>query len=467
MTDSESSSESKSSKKSMFEEIQVIELNRSNFQQIWPYLLISIKSADFIGLDLELSGLGGKGLRSKDIQERYQAIREAAKTRSILSLGIATLKLVQKNEKKKRLRYQAQVFNIITLSEKPFTIEPNALKFLARHNFDFNKLIKLGVQFQGASGQCPLKALFFELFSSSSSLCLHNGLVDLAFIYQQFYGAELPDNLDKFCCNLADLFPLDFLPVLDSKYLAEYSTRLPSSYLEYVFRRSQGDNLLERENSRFWVDVVFPEHRMEIVKQSMDVVKCALPDGFPNHPIPVDLHNHVCNSFAHHGFCQNPQNCVKLHDVDSAIDLQRIKENKKAFKRKRRYHNIISEGVVEEQLENEMEWKKAKFENNLKVRDIKEKIVNRMAENGLHRAGVDAFMTAFSVIFQQRLELARDNSVSVEHANKLPLSGKDQPLQLTHRQIIGTFENHEHLENLAKIEKNREFVRNNAAKSMK
>lgn len=64
-----------------FSEIRVIEVNRDNFAKIWPYLLVCIKSADFTAIDLELSGLGGKGLRSRDIAERYQAIRDAAHTR--------------------------------------------------------------------------------------------------------------------------------------------------------------------------------------------------------------------------------------------------------------------------------------------------------------------------------------------------------------------------------------------------
>ncbi|EFO88694.1 hypothetical protein CRE_06714 [Caenorhabditis remanei] len=219
-----------------FSEIQIIEVNRDNFSKIWPYMLVCIKSADFIAMDLELSGLGGQGLRSKDVQERYRAIRDAAHTRSILSVGITTMKLIHKSEKRRSLRYETQVFNLLTLSEKPFTIEPSALQFLAKHSFDFNRLIQSGVQFQGVN--CPLKTLFRELLGSSSTLCLHNGLIDLAFLYKQMYGVDLPETLDEFVNNLSDLFPDDFLPVADSKYLAEYQTRYTSSYLEYVFRRT-------------------------------------------------------------------------------------------------------------------------------------------------------------------------------------------------------------------------------------
>uniref|UniRef100_A0A8R1IZI9 Uncharacterized protein n=1 Tax=Caenorhabditis japonica TaxID=281687 RepID=A0A8R1IZI9_CAEJA len=123
----------------------------------------SSKSSDQIPpfSEIELSGLGGKGLRSKDVQERYKAIRDAANTRSILSVGICTMKLIRKSEKRRALRYETQVFNLLTFSEHPFTVEPSALQFLAKHSFDFNRLISDGIRFQG--NNCPLKTLLREL----------------------------------------------------------------------------------------------------------------------------------------------------------------------------------------------------------------------------------------------------------------------------------------------------------------
>ncbi|PIC47569.1 hypothetical protein B9Z55_006883 [Caenorhabditis nigoni] len=453
-----------------FSEIQIIEVNRENFSKIWPYLLVCVKSADFIGIDLELSGLGGQGLRSKDVQERYKTIREAAHTRSILSIGIATMKLTHKSEKRRALRYETQVFNLLTLSEKPFTIEPSALQFLAKHSFDFNRLIQSGVQFQG--NNCPLKTLFHELLGSSSTLCLHNGLIDLAFLYKQMYGVDLPETLDEFVNNLSDLFPEDYLPVADSKYLAEYQTRYTASYLEYVFRRTQGDNEIERQSKRYHLEIVFPtsENKMKALKEATETVDVRLPEGFPDHAIPIDLHIHVCKYFAAHGFChahRSEKGCKMLHDVDAAIDLQRIKENKKAFRRKRRYNNVVAESVAEKTGTDEEAWKNAKFQEKLLTRDFREQ--KRNVVTGLHRAGVDAFMTVFAVVYQQRRTLMTEDSVDLQYLNRIPLSAKDQPLHLRRRQVPipkgeeGVVDGH--LEAFAEINKQRELVKKNAMAS--
>ncbi|EGT44428.1 hypothetical protein CAEBREN_00470 [Caenorhabditis brenneri] len=324
----ESESSATSSSKSSdtvppFTEIQIIEVNRNNFSKIWPYLLVCIESADFTAMDLELSGLGGPKLRSKDVQERYKSIREAAHTGSILSVGITTMKLIRKSEKRRSLRYETRIFNILTLSEKPFTIEPSALQFLAKHSFDFNRLIQSGVQIQGKN--CSLKTLFHEFLGSSATLCLHNGFVDLAFLYKQMYDVDLPETLDEFVNNLSDLFPDDYLPIADSKYLAEFQTRYKSSYLEYVFRRTQGDNEIERQARRYHIEIDFStnENVSKSLKEATEIVDVRLPEGFPDHAIPIDLHIHVIevnrNNFSKIWPCLLV--CIKSADF-TAMDLE-------------------------------------------------------------------------------------------------------------------------------------------------
>lgn len=75
-------------------------------------------------------------------------------------------------------------------------------------------------------------------------LLVHNGLVDLMFLYAHFH-APLPLSMAEFLADLADLFspsdrPSPSLPLLlDSKYIAEYKLRYESTFLEYLFRKSQ------------------------------------------------------------------------------------------------------------------------------------------------------------------------------------------------------------------------------------
>ncbi|VDM73629.1 unnamed protein product [Strongylus vulgaris] len=237
-----------------------------------------------------------------------------------------------------------QVFNILCVSAEPFTVEPEALEFLARHSFDFNRLIDSGVRYYPSTA-CPLRSLITEILSRGAPLILHNGLVDLAFIYHHFYSPT-PDCYGEFCNALADLFPSDS------------PTRMAGSFLEYVFRKwsvhlftffllikkfdhfSQGDNVREELASRWHLKITFDDTALMMapLRNACERVNCQLPAGFPEHVVPCDLKGKVCEQFSNHGFCrkQRQGQCNLLHDVDYAIDLENEKLEKNRKKRKRR-----------------------------------------------------------------------------------------------------------------------------------
>lgn len=83
-----------------------------------------------------------------------------------------------------------------------------------------------------------MKALWHEVLCAGVPITLHNGLIDLAFIYQHFYSI-LPETFSEFIVNISDWFllPEDNPGLYDSKYIAEYITRFKASFLEYVFRK--------------------------------------------------------------------------------------------------------------------------------------------------------------------------------------------------------------------------------------
>ncbi len=78
-----------------------------------------------------------------------------------------------------------------------------------------------------------VRHLFTELVSMKIPIILHNGLVDLMFLYENLY-ASLPASSSMFLADLVDIFPSG---IIDTKYITDYEHLMQASYLEYVFRK--------------------------------------------------------------------------------------------------------------------------------------------------------------------------------------------------------------------------------------
>ncbi|GMT17062.1 hypothetical protein PFISCL1PPCAC_8359 [Pristionchus fissidentatus] len=420
------------------DEIPVIEVNKENMDRIWPQLILSIRKADLISLDLELSGLGERTeINAASLEGRYKAMREAATSRSVLSLGVALFKK-RDSRKDKCVSYKCQVFNVLTLCSRPFMMEPDALRFLANHSFDFNRYVRQGVLYHPAhqsTKECPLRSLLDELLSPRVPIALHNGLVDLIFLYAHFY-TNPPPTVSQFIADLADLFPTgsdageELATIVDSKYIAEYQERMPSSYLEYVFRRSQRENFLESRESRVHVKMSFGGSVMETTpSSSIERVSCSLPVGFPDHI--QQTHSRLCAQFANHGFCRKGPSCTLAHDVDLALDVEKSKADKARRRRKRRLD--AQAGLDREDEEKE----DGKADNGNGQNDADQQQQRQpFSVTGAHRAGVDAFMTGFAVLFHSRMTLRKEGKLPDNIANRIPLSGKDRPLQLVSSRLV-------------------------------
>lgn len=470
--------------------VPVIDVQNDNFKELWPAMVVALKTSSFIALDTELSGLGNrKSLLAESIEDRYKAICHAARSRSIISLGFACYK---KLDNKAADSYLVQVYNLTLLCSEEYIIEPQSVQFLVQHGFDFNKQYARGIPYlkgnnkTGSDNQgVHIRALFTELLRARKPLVLHNGLIDMVFLYQSFY-AHLPEQLATFTADLSEIFPAG---IYDTKYVTEFELRLTASYLEYAYKKCKLDNSrgLTSGAAGPHVHVEFCQyggHMSSYVdfRECSDVISS---EGQPE----------ICERFSAFGWCPNGTNCPLSHDTDLIVLQDEMNKEDKRKKRKRQKNKkkggngiqdpSIFEGAPENKIprveidvqeksvnepslnEKEPSLNEKDEHNNSSsitasnVRtsnaDTEEENMNqevtkksvfcspqkKKPDTGTHRAGFDAFMTGFifahSCVIDRKMELGVDESEDAgpelkqclpSCLNKVYLSGKSMPLNI-------------------------------------
>ncbi|CDQ89404.1 unnamed protein product [Oncorhynchus mykiss] len=453
--------------------VPVIDVQNDNFKELWPAMVLAIKTASFIALDTELSGLGNrKALLAECIEDRYKAICNAARTRSILSLGFACYK---KLENKDDDTYLVQVYNLTLLCSEEYVIEPQSVQFLVQHGFDFNKQYAEGVPYLRGNDRrvdahgMNMRMLFVELLRARKPLVLHNGLIDMVFLYQCFY-AQLPDKLGTFTADLSQMFPAG---IYDTKYATEYELRFAASYLEYAYKKCKLDNSksIEAGGGGRHLFLEFCKYSAPL-SNYVDYRPCLAgfsPDGLLN----------VCQRFSAYGWCPNGSQCPLSHDTDLIIQHDE-KEKKKKRKRKRKnssqgkvegapkskqpHMELKQDQVIPDKdtkppplTELEMKTDKEVERNGVSEpqplatpdAEKKEESKRKKLEGGTHRAGFDAFMTGYIFSYAATLTERVGKPPSAESwlpecLNKVYLSGKSVPMQIVKSTFSKSFKAHLH-----------------------
>ena len=98
--------------------------------------------------------------------------------------------------------------------------------------FGFNFFQKDG--FLTGTSSTIMRDLFITILRLHIPIVVHNGFLDLMFIYRAFY-ASLPPKIEGFVADLAEMTAKGGL--FDTKYIAEFVTREKASYLAYLYRK--------------------------------------------------------------------------------------------------------------------------------------------------------------------------------------------------------------------------------------
>ncbi|KAK0394938.1 hypothetical protein QR680_001021 [Steinernema hermaphroditum] len=416
-------------------EVPVVEVNEQNFSLAIVQFCKALSRATLIAVDLELSGLGEIGRNYDHLQSRYDAYKKAAESRSVFAVGVALFSL--RKIKGKSIKYKSHVFNFLTMSNHPFVVDPDSLKFLRSHGFDLSGHCEKSIGYTPAhlrdatkpkNRKDSMKVVWRAILDANVPIAFHNGLVDTVFIYSHFMDL-LPASSDEFVGKLASVFN-DKRALLDSKYLMEYSVRSTTSFLLYVFRKLQRQNFVESKSERTYQKIRFPKRNGLL--EYMLPVNCELPEHVMNDQMDGGLliKPLLCTKYMNHGFCKT-SGCTNIHDIDLVLDVEELEQRKVRARRKRRHERITSSSKNEESIvpgkcssRNAVDGASPNVETLLAARR------STFGSGGSHNAGMDAFMTGFAILYMNRMKILREKPIVDEHSNVLPLTGKHFGLRL-------------------------------------
>ncbi|KAG0198456.1 Target of EGR1, member 1 (Nuclear) [Mortierella sp. NVP41] len=343
------------------------QVTKHNLAQMQPMIVHLLKEAAFIALDAEFTGLGSSSqiTRAKDIQERYQHLCTLAKGHALVAFGLSLFiktestavsesgSTGQDNDvdvdmdkdngggQNKRRRhngferaYKVHNFNFSMLVERDYMVSPNSMLFLAENGLDLNQWIMEGIPYTGGDRLTNeggrgnpngiMRSIFKRIMTRQVPVVVHNGFLDLIFLYHSFY-ADLPPKLSTFLADLSDMFPGG---LFDTKYVSDYMTRERSSFLAYLFRKYERDDTrMQNEEAPTRVYSTFDIQPRLPLPPLQDT---AVPE-----PTKSGSQVPYCEDYAFHGVCKKKMRCGKSHDLDLILDAEeKERDSKKRRKQK-------------------------------------------------------------------------------------------------------------------------------------
>ncbi|KAI9219413.1 CAF1 family ribonuclease-domain-containing protein [Blastocladiella britannica] len=315
------------------------EIVACNLADALPDLLAAIAAADFVAVDCEFSGLGAadrRKLRAKDLQVRYDGVSNLALSYALYAIGISCFTRTNAIDNG-NVTYAVKSFDVLTRRLGTHSIDSESMAFLVQNEFDLNR--------QAAHG-CPLYignladakglndaaranvTLLRQLWPAlqKSPLVMHNGLLDLMFLYVSLHGRP-PRDLPTWQYTLATQFPRG---VWDTKLISEsVEPEGGRSHLSYLFRKCERwqDTRRVRGLPAFGV-----QFEPSLVRSTHAIDTAALhlyaqhrrdsndEDGLLEVTTKQRRNPTTCPTMMQKGVCYRMLMCEYTHDLDAVLD---------------------------------------------------------------------------------------------------------------------------------------------------
>lgn len=246
-------------------------------------------------------------------------------------------------------------FNITIFLQDLHVCDPEAALFLSRHHFSVQYAAERGVPYkkfrfdENFLDEENLPALLVhEIMKARKKLLVHNGLWDLLFLYEHFYG-PLPSGqqLSSFVADISDMFSGG---IIDTKVVAGTEwDEMNLTFLEYLFRKSCHLNAVARTETNAHFCIYNNVYIFDKINQAL--LKCDNSEKITNTVWRIPYSNAViqpanknskdpllCREFYQRGFCsriqlnQDERSCIdprpKYHNVETLISLENILSKK-------------------------------------------------------------------------------------------------------------------------------------------
>ncbi|KAF9357643.1 Target of EGR1, member 1 (Nuclear) [Mortierella sp. AD094] len=438
------------------------QVTKHNLAQLQPMIVLLLKQAAFIALDAEFTGLGPKAVttRASDIQERYQHLCDLARSHALVAFGLSifiktepsrassegvasaasiTESAIDTQSDLER-SYQVHNFNFSMLSETDYAVSPKSMLFLAENGLDLNQWILEGIPYTGGDRLTNeggrgnpngiMRSIFKRIMTRQVPVVIHNGFLDLIFLYHSFY-ANLPPKLATFVADLSDMFPGG---LFDTKYISDYITRERSSFLAYLFRKYERHNSRAKEETDPSSRKIYSMFGVQ-PRLALPPIQEIKPETKPNNPGVA-----YCEDYAFHGVCKKNMRCGKSHDLDLILDAEEEQRDSKKRKRQKQSHDMAETqqaGSVNGASDTPPTGAMAetpsvpeRSEPETATNTTAAKTVENSVQPGekFHSAYFDAFMTG--AVFSHQVNQHQAEEVDAKAKNKIYLIGKSFPLMI-------------------------------------